>query len=329
MRVFITAQEIIVDNASYPIKEIAENSPHLPHARPRLRQPRLAHHELRPRLRQRRRPRHLRRHHRDHDRRRLRAERAHGRSRWGRSPATTTPAPAACRSRSRKTTSPPCSKSSSNTAAPCAKIPDSERVRLSQGRSRQSLGPRRSSSAEKHGYRNAQVTVLAPTGTISFLMDCDTTGIEPDIALVKYKLLAGGGMLKIVNQTVKPALRETRLQLRGDRAHHRPHRQARHDRGRHRRRRHHHLQRPEAGAHLPIFDCAFKPHKGERSLDYMRPHPHDGGGPAFPQRRDLQDRQPARKRHRRRDHEHLRRRLAARPEGDRHLSRQLQALRAA
>ena len=59
---------------------------------------------------------------------------------------------------------------------------------------------------KKHGYRNAQVTVLAPTGTIGFLMDCDTTGIEPDIALVKYKLLAGGGMLKIVNQTVKPAL---------------------------------------------------------------------------------------------------------------------------
>src|SRR5947199_1611082 len=58
----------------------------------------------------------------------------------------------------------------------------------------------------KHGYRNAQVTVLAPTGTISFLMDCDTTGIEPDIALVKYKLMAGGGMLKIVNQTVTPAL---------------------------------------------------------------------------------------------------------------------------
>src|SRR5271155_2448796 len=59
----------------------------------------------------------------------------------------------------------------------------------------------------EHGYRNAQVTVLAPTGTIGFLMDCDTTGIEPDIALVKYKLLAGGGMLKIVNQTVKPALK--------------------------------------------------------------------------------------------------------------------------
>src|SRR5207249_1526996 len=54
---------------------------------------------------------------------------------------------------------------------------------------------------KRYGYRNAQVTVLAPTGTISFLMDCDTTGIEPDIALVKYKLLAGGGMLKTVNQT--------------------------------------------------------------------------------------------------------------------------------
>jgi ribonucleoside-diphosphate reductase alpha chain len=60
-------------------------------------------------------------------------------------------------------------------------------------------------NGKKHGYRNAQVTVLAPTGTIGFLMDCDTTGIEPDIALVKYKLLAGGGMLKIVNQTVPEA----------------------------------------------------------------------------------------------------------------------------
>ncbi len=56
------------------------------------------------------------------------------------------------------------------------------------------------------GYRNAQVTVLAPTGTIAFLMDCDTTGVEPDIALVKYKLLAGGGMLKIVNRGVPDAL---------------------------------------------------------------------------------------------------------------------------
>ncbi|MGB9602370.1 MAG: vitamin B12-dependent ribonucleotide reductase, partial [Limisphaerales bacterium] len=59
---------------------------------------------------------------------------------------------------------------------------------------------------DKYGYRNAQVTVLAPTGTIGFFMDCDTTGIEPDIALVKYKLLAGGGVLKIVNRTVPQAL---------------------------------------------------------------------------------------------------------------------------
>lgn len=59
----------------------------------------------------------------------------------------------------------------------------------------------------RHGYRNAQATVLAPTGTISFLLDCDTTGVEPDIALVKYKKLVGGGMLKIVNQTVPAALR--------------------------------------------------------------------------------------------------------------------------
>lgn len=61
-------------------------------------------------------------------------------------------------------------------------------------------------AGEVYGYRNAQATVLAPTGTISFLMDCDTTGIEPDIALVKYKQLAGGGMLKIINQTVPLAL---------------------------------------------------------------------------------------------------------------------------
>ena len=60
---------------------------------------------------------------------------------------------------------------------------------------------------QESGYRNAQVTVLAPTGTIAFLMDCDTTGVEPDIALVKYKFLAGGGMLKIVNRGVADALR--------------------------------------------------------------------------------------------------------------------------
>src|SRR5690606_8867519 len=58
-----------------------------------------------------------------------------------------------------------------------------------------------------HGFRNAQVTVLAPTGTIAFMMDCDTTGVEPDIALVKYKRLVGGGVMKIVNRSVPEALR--------------------------------------------------------------------------------------------------------------------------
>ncbi len=61
---------------------------------------------------------------------------------------------------------------------------------------------------EKHGYRNAQVSVIAPTGTIGLVMDCDTTGVEPDFALVKFKKLAGGGYFKIINQSVPPALRK-------------------------------------------------------------------------------------------------------------------------
>jgi ribonucleoside-diphosphate reductase alpha chain len=123
-------------------------------------------------------------------------------------------------------------------------------------------------SGRSVGFRNAQVTVLAPTGTIGFLMDCDTTGIEPEIALVKYKLLAGGGMLKIVNQTVGSALRhlgyaaENIASILS------------------------HIERwdtiedvtdPETGKvvssglaedHLPVFDCAFKAHHGSRSLHY-------------------------------------------------------------
>jgi len=111
----------------------------------------------------------------------------------------------------------------------------------------------------KHGYKNGQVTVLAPTGTIAFMMDCDTTGVEPDIALVKYKKLVGGGLLKIVNGTVPTALRKLGYE-------------------------------PDAidaivayidehetieGAprlkdeHLPVFDCAFRPANGVRSIDWM------------------------------------------------------------
>jgi ribonucleoside-diphosphate reductase alpha chain len=112
---------------------------------------------------------------------------------------------------------------------------------------------------EKHGYRNSQVTVLAPTGTIGFMMDCDTTGIEPDLALVKYKKLVGGGMIKIVNNTVPTALFKLGYNnaqvdaivsyidatgtIEGAPS-----------------------LKPE---HLAVFDCSFKPAKGTRSIHYM------------------------------------------------------------
>ena len=111
---------------------------------------------------------------------------------------------------------------------------------------------------ERFGFRNSQMTVLAPTGTIAFMMDCDTTGIEPDIALVKYKVLSGGGMLKIVNRSVPLALRtlgysEENINAiigyidQHDTIEGAP------------------FLRDE---HLPIFDCAFKPSKGKRSIHY-------------------------------------------------------------
>jgi ribonucleoside-diphosphate reductase alpha chain len=114
------------------------------------------------------------------------------------------------------------------------------------------------------GYRNAQVTVLAPTGTIAFLMDCDTTGIEPDIALVKYKLLAGGGLLKIVNGTVPEALH--RLGYSGQECERIIAHIAKFDT----------IEDVVDGGqdvasglkpeHLPVFDCAFKPYRGQRSI---------------------------------------------------------------
>jgi ribonucleoside-diphosphate reductase alpha chain len=112
---------------------------------------------------------------------------------------------------------------------------------------------------EKHGYRNAQATVLAPTGTIGFMMDCDTTGVEPDIALVKYKKLVGGGLMKIVNNTVPMALEKlgyTQAQIKDiigyiDEQ-----------------------ETIEGAPHLKdkdlaVFDCAFKPARGVRSIHYM------------------------------------------------------------
>ncbi|HEY3705831.1 MAG TPA: vitamin B12-dependent ribonucleotide reductase [Terracidiphilus sp.] len=112
---------------------------------------------------------------------------------------------------------------------------------------------------ERHGYRNSQVTVLAPTGTIGFMMDCDTTGIEPDLALVKYKKLVGGGMIKIVNNTVPAAL--FKLGYTDDQVNAI-------------------VSYIDAtgtieGApgikaeHLGVFDCSFKPAKGTRSIQYM------------------------------------------------------------
>lgn len=111
----------------------------------------------------------------------------------------------------------------------------------------------------RYGYRNSQVTVLAPTGTIAFMMDCDTTGVEPDTALVKYKLLAGGGMLKILNRTVPMALRRlgyTEAQIQAVDRYIEEHDTIEGAPG----------LRDE---HLPVFDCAFKPAKGRRSLHYM------------------------------------------------------------
>ena len=113
-------------------------------------------------------------------------------------------------------------------------------------------------SGRKHGYRNAQATVLAPTGTIAFMMDCDTTGIEPDIALVKYKQLAGGGMLKIVNRTVPAALKTL--------GYNQPQIDSivawidQHDT----------IEgapdlKPE---HLEVFDCAFKAQNGTRTIGW-------------------------------------------------------------
>jgi ribonucleoside-diphosphate reductase alpha chain len=111
----------------------------------------------------------------------------------------------------------------------------------------------------RSGYRNAQVTVLAPTGTIGFMMDCDTTGVEPDTALVKYKLLAGGGLLKLLNRTVPMALRKLGYDAGQIEAVDR------------------YIEEHDTieGApglraeHLPVFDCAFKPAQGQRSLHYL------------------------------------------------------------
>jgi len=265
-RIFITAQEIIVDNASYPIKEIAENS-HI------FRTLGLGYANLGSLIMS----------------YGYGYDSVEGRALCGAITAIMTGEAYAQSARMAQTMGPfPGYRDSraSGVAKPVAKdnvapmlevielhrcavhqIPDAkEFAHLKQ--EAEKTWDEAAELGKRHGYRNAQVTVLAPTGTISFLMDCDTTGIEPDIALVKYKLLAGGGMLKIVNQTIKPALEK--LGYSSDEI----------------ERIIAHIDafdtiedvidsdgtkissglNPE---HLPIFDCAFKPFRGERSLHYL------------------------------------------------------------
>ena len=113
--------------------------------------------------------------------------------------------------------------------------------------------------AETHGVKNSQISVLAPTGTIAFMMDCDTTGVEPDIALIKYKKLVGGGLLKIVNNTVARALKRLGYdvkQIQDIVEYIEEH------------------ETIEGAPHLrdddlPVFDCAFKPANGIRTINYM------------------------------------------------------------
>ena len=171
----------------------------------------------------------------------------------------------------------------------------------------------------EHGFRNGQVTVLAPTGTIGFMMDCDTTGIEPDIALVKYKRLVGGGMLKIVNKTVPEALAQ--LGYAEDEA----------------KKIIDHINEKDTieGApglkdeHLPVFDCAFRAQNGTRSIHHMghikmmaAAQPFLSGAISktvnLPNDCTVEDIE-----------ERVHRGVAARPQGGRGLSRRLQAVAAA
>ena len=172
---------------------------------------------------------------------------------------------------------------------------------------------------EEHGFRNGQASVLAPTGTIGLMMDCDTTGVEPDLSLIKHKKLSGGGIIRIVNQTVRSALE--RLGYEGET-----------------------LQRiwdyvDEHGhvegapglkeEHLPVFDCALEPFGGAAFHPPHGPRQDDARGPAVPFGRHLEDRQHAGGEHRRGHRGDLPRILEARPQGGCHLPGRQQAVAAA
>jgi ribonucleoside-diphosphate reductase alpha chain len=269
--VTITAQEILVDNASYPTPQIEMNS-HL------FRPLGLGYANLGALLMSRGlaydsdEGQRLRGHpDRDHDRRGLSPSRRS-------SPATT-----AARSASTpRTSSRSCASSSKHRTAAYA-IPALRNAPAELIDAARSSWDTALELGTQFGYRNAQVTVLAPTGTIAFMMDCDTTGIEPDIALIKYKKLVGEGFLKIVNQTVPSALKklgytptqveeivkyiDERETIEG-------------------------APRPQARAPVGL---RLRLQAGQRrALDPLHgPRPDDGRDPAVPERRDQQDRQHA------------------------------------
>ena len=298
----ITAQEILVDNASLSDAADRGELASLPAARAGLRQPRRAADEPRPGLRLRGGSRLRRRPDRDHARRGVSAERRdrpRPRRAVQRLPEERAAVPARHRQASRRRL-PSRRTASRPTCSRRARLVFDEALELGR----------------EYGYRNAQVTVLAPTGTIAFMMDCDTTGIEPDIALIKYKKLVGEGFLKIVNQTVPAALAQARLRAPSRSRRSSPtSTSARRSRAR----------RTSSREHLSVFDCAFKPVNGERSIHYMGHVRMMARRPAVPLRRDQQDRQHARGRHGRGDRGGLPRGLEARPQGDRDLPRRQQA----
>ena len=193
-------------------------------------------------------------------------------------------------------------------------------ARAATRRSKQRLGRGAARWASEHGYRNSQVTVLAPTGTIGFMMDCDTTGIEPDIALIKYKKLVGGGMLKIVNNTV-PARAAASSATRAAEVEaivalprrERDHRGRAGPQG-----------RAPAGVRLRV-----QAGQGRAQHPLHGPPQDDGRRPAVPLGRHLQDGQPAQRRHRRGHRAGVPRGVEAGAQGGRGLPRRLQAQPAA
>ena len=302
VELIITAMDISICFADFPTEAIGETTRRLPPARHRLRQPRRPADGDGPRLRLRRRPRDGRGDHLADDRhvlpplgrarrrrrplRRLRPQRRGAQAGDAQAPGRQRHGPHARRSPTARSTSWPPRR-----------------------------GPTSQSSARSNGFRNAQASVLAPTGTIGFMMDCDTTGIEPDFSLVKFKKLVGGGSMQIVNQTIPRALRKMGYQP----------------------------EQVEAivayiAEHGHVIDAPGLQAGALRGLRHRDgcprpqadgPRPDDGGRPAVPLRRDLQDGQPARVRHGRGDRGRLPPVVEARPQGHRDLPRQLQGRPAA